>query len=156
MHGYNLALFHCLACMRGEVAFPHGPGVLEPGARQPGIQSAPKRTKVVYRKLETYRSLVTVISRSFWSIDPLDPHSQWDFVATDQLVLVLYDSAVSRVNSLIALGAWIIWNHRNRIVFDGISPSVSAALCQAREEQQLWEMAGAKGLSFLAATIRGT
>jgi hypothetical protein len=33
------------------------------------------------------------------------------------------------VNSLIALGAWIIWNHRNRIVFDGISPSVSAALC---------------------------
>jgi hypothetical protein len=60
------------------------------------------------------------------------------------------------INSLIALGAWIIWNHRNRIVFDGISPSVSAALCQAREEQQLWEMAGAKGLSFLAATIRGT
>jgi hypothetical protein len=51
------------------------------------------------------------------------------------------------VNSLIALGAWIIWNHRNRIVFDGISPSVSVALCQAREDQQLWEMAGAKGLS---------
>ena len=66
------------------------------------------------------------------------------------------DMIMKGVNSLIALGAWIIWNHRNRIVFDGISPSVSAALCQAREEQQLWEMAGAKGLSFLAATIRGT
>ena len=66
------------------------------------------------------------------------------------------DMIMKGVNSLIALGAWIIWNHRNRIVFDGISPSVSAALCQAREEQQLWEMAGAKGLSFLATTIRGT
>jgi hypothetical protein len=66
------------------------------------------------------------------------------------------DTIMRGVNSLIALGAWIIWNHRNRIVFDGISPSVSAALCQAREEQQLWEMARAKGLSFLAATIRST
>jgi hypothetical protein len=47
------------------------------------------------------------------------------------------DMIMKGVNSLIALGAWIIWNHRNRIVFDGISPSVSAALCQAREEQQL-------------------
>lgn len=36
-----------------------------------------------------------VISRSFWSIDLLDPHSLWDFVAMDQLILVLYDSAVS-------------------------------------------------------------
>jgi hypothetical protein len=61
------------------------------------------------------------------------------------------DMAMRGLNSLIALGAWNLWNHRNRIVFDGLSPSVSAALCQAREEQQLWEMARAKGLSFLAA-----
>jgi hypothetical protein len=27
-----------------------------------------KRTKVVYRKLESYRSLMIVISRSFWCI----------------------------------------------------------------------------------------
>jgi hypothetical protein len=74
------------------------------------------------------------------------------FVATE--MLVFGDMAMRGLNSLIALGAWILWNPRNRIVFDGISPSVSAALCQAREEQQLWEMAGAKGLSFLAATIR--
>jgi hypothetical protein len=64
------------------------------------------------------------------------------------------DMAMGGLNSLIALGAWILWNHRNRIVFDGLSSSVSAALCQAREEHQLWEMAGAKGLSFLAATSR--
>jgi hypothetical protein len=77
---------------------------------------------------------------------------QYFFVATE--MLVFGDMAMRGLNSLIALGAWILWNPRNRIVFDGISPSVSAALCQAREEQQLWEMAGAKGLSFLAATIR--
>jgi hypothetical protein len=62
------------------------------------------------------------------------------------------DMAMRGLNSLIALGAWILWNHQDRIVFDRLSPSVSAALCQAREERQLWEMAGAKGLSFLAAT----
>jgi hypothetical protein len=64
------------------------------------------------------------------------------------------DMAMRGLNSLIALGAWILWNHRNRIFFDGLSPSVSAALCQAREEQQFWETAGAKGLSFLVATTR--
>jgi hypothetical protein len=48
------------------------------------------------------------------------------------------DMAMGGLNSLIALGAWILWNHRNRIVFDGLSSSVSAALSQAREEHQLW------------------
>jgi hypothetical protein len=43
---------------------------------------------------------VIVIFGSFWSIDPLDPHSQWDFVATDQLVLVLYDSVVCLIIKL--------------------------------------------------------
>lgn len=54
-----------------------------------------REPKVVYRKLEIYRSLMIVISQSFWSIDLLDPHSLWDFVATDQMILVLYDSVVS-------------------------------------------------------------
>jgi hypothetical protein len=34
------------------------------------------------------------------------------------------DLAMRGLNSLIALGAWILWNHWNRIVFDGLSPSV--------------------------------
>jgi hypothetical protein len=29
------------------------------------------------------------------------------------------------VNSLIILGAWIIWKHRNACVFEGASPSIS-------------------------------
>jgi hypothetical protein len=45
------------------------------------------------------------------------------------------DLAMRGLNSLIALGAWILWNHQNRIVFDGLPPSVSTSLGQAREEQ---------------------
>jgi hypothetical protein len=30
-----------------------------------------------------------------------------------------------RVISLIILGAWVIWKHRNACVFDGVAPSVN-------------------------------
>lgn len=32
------------------------------------------------------------------------------------------------LNSLIVLGAWVIWNHRNRCVFDGAVPNIAEAL----------------------------
>jgi hypothetical protein len=54
-------------------------------------------------------------------------------------------------NSLMVLGAWIIWKHRNRCLFDGLAPSVPTALHLAREEALMWTMAGAKGLSLLQA-----
>ena len=57
------------------------------------------------------------------------------------------------LNSLIMLGAWKIWNLRNRCVFDGETPSLSRILKQADEERNLWELAGAKGLSYLAAPL---
>jgi hypothetical protein len=59
------------------------------------------------------------------------------------------------LNSLIILGAWLIWNHRNRCVFDGQSPSLPYILRQADDERRLWELAGAKGLSYLAAPLPG-
>jgi hypothetical protein len=55
------------------------------------------------------------------------------------------------LNSLIALGAYIIWNHRNRCVFDNWIPNVTLAIRMAMEERWMWEMAGAKGLSYLSA-----
>jgi hypothetical protein len=55
------------------------------------------------------------------------------------------------LNSMIILGAWILWKHRNRCVFDGAAPSLVAALSQADDERSAWEMAGAKGISFLMA-----
>jgi hypothetical protein len=55
------------------------------------------------------------------------------------------------LNSTIILGAWILWKHSNRCVFDGDAPSLAAALSQADEERSVCEMAGAKGISFLMA-----
>jgi hypothetical protein len=55
------------------------------------------------------------------------------------------------LNSLIILGAWMLWKHHNRCVFDGLSPSGAAVLSAAREEVRLWCLAGAKGLSSLPA-----
>jgi hypothetical protein len=37
-------------------------------------------------------------------------------------------------NSLVILGAWSIWKHRNRCVFDDLRPSVGVALQLARDE----------------------
>jgi hypothetical protein len=55
------------------------------------------------------------------------------------------------VNSLIILGAWVLWNHRNRCVFDGSATSVAGALILAGEERRLWTSVGARGLSLLSA-----
>jgi hypothetical protein len=54
-------------------------------------------------------------------------------------------------NSLVVLGAWVIWKHRNLCVFNGSAPSVPTALQMAREEALLWTVTGAKGMSLLQA-----
>jgi hypothetical protein len=63
--------------------------------------------------------------------------------------LRVQDQVQRGFNSLVILGAWVIWKHRNQCVFRGASPSVAAALLEAREEAWLWTMARAKDLSFL-------
>jgi hypothetical protein len=55
------------------------------------------------------------------------------------------------LNSLIILGAWSIWRHRNDCVFNGIVPNVNVALRLAREEAFCWSLAGAKGFPLLSA-----
>ena len=55
------------------------------------------------------------------------------------------------VNSIIILGAWLIWKHRNCCVFDGEIPNVSRVVEAFREEVQLWPVAGARGVSYLLA-----
>ena len=53
------------------------------------------------------------------------------------------------LNSLVILGAWCLWRHRNNCVFNGSSPSVAAAISLASEEAHLWSLAGARGLTLL-------
>jgi hypothetical protein len=38
-------------------------------------------------------------------------------------------------------------------VFDGVAPNMAACLTQADEERRVWELAGAKGISFLMAQL---
>jgi hypothetical protein len=67
--------------------------------------------------------------------------------------LYMTTSALSRkgLNSLINLGAWILWNYRNWCVFDGAAPKMVESLILFGNERRIWMMAGARGLSHLMA-----
>jgi hypothetical protein len=49
-------------------------------------------------------------------------------------------------NSLIILGAQILWKHRNACAFEGSAPNLQLALQSFSDELHLWQAAGAKGL----------
>jgi hypothetical protein len=53
------------------------------------------------------------------------------------------------LNSLVVLGAWTLWN-QNRCVFDGAATYKAAAMTQT-EERKVWELDGARGVSYFAA-----
>ena len=57
------------------------------------------------------------------------------------------------VNSIIILGAWLIWKHRNACVFEGAEPSTASLLRAFDEERHLWCLAGAKGLRRLGLVV---
>jgi hypothetical protein len=67
--------------------------------------------------------------------------------------LIIGGAARRGLNSIIILGAWVLWKHRNRCGFDVAAPSLAAALSQAGEDRLMWEVAGARGLSSLAAPL---
>jgi hypothetical protein len=45
------------------------------------------------------------------------------------------------INTLIILGSWMIWNHRNRCIFEKEAPNMARALVMAGEERKLWALA---------------
>jgi hypothetical protein len=45
------------------------------------------------------------------------------------------------LDSLIILGAWMVWKHRNRVVFDGATPDLTLLLRSAEEERHKWQLA---------------
>jgi hypothetical protein len=53
------------------------------------------------------------------------------------------------VNSAIILGAWCLWLHRNRVIFDGDSPTIGKVHRRFIDELSLWVLAGAKHLGSL-------
>ena len=77
-------------------------------------------------------------------------HNWWERVSNA-------DSEMLRkgINSLIILGAWTLWTHCNKCVFDGADPSVVGALAVAEEGRRSWSLMGARGLSLLATFTLG-
>ena len=73
-------------------------------------------------------------------------HSWWERVSK-----AVSDLVKKGINSLIILGAWTLWTHRNRCVFDGAAPNVTGALAVAEDDRRSWSLAGARGLSLLDA-----
>jgi hypothetical protein len=49
-----------------------------------------------------------------------------------------HDQIKRGLNSLSTLGAWTLWNHRNRCVFDGASPSLARTFHLTSEELYSW------------------
>jgi hypothetical protein len=66
-------------------------------------------------------------------------------------------SGVARrgLNTLIILGAWTLWKHRNSCVFDKKSPNIEEAIRKADQEKDMWSCAGARDLLLLTAPITG-
>jgi len=51
------------------------------------------------------------------------------------------DQTKKDLNSIIILGAWSIWNHHNRCMFDGIQSSlISSVLVLVKDEFVLWSL----------------
>ncbi|GJN27928.1 hypothetical protein PR202_gb15994 [Eleusine coracana subsp. coracana] len=72
---------------------------------------------------------------------------EW-WIKTDKLVPSVFTKCL---NSLIVLGAWMIWKQHNDGVFNGASPNVSRTLSLIKEEDQLWGLACARELLCLPA-----
>jgi hypothetical protein len=124
--------------------------------------SHPERCPLCDQEPETIDHLVgCVFARNFWFILPgqvnlqsFTPQieenvMQWWKNCSDQLQRI----ARKGLNSLIILGLWTIWNHRNRCVFDGLSPNLETAIRRAEEEREMWELDVAKSLALLTAPI---
>jgi len=64
-------------------------------------------------------------------------HNWWERVSN-----VASEMLRKGINSLIILGEWTLWTHRNKCVFDGAAPSVAGALAVAEDERRSWSLAG--------------
>lgn len=52
-------------------------------------------------------------------------------------------------NSVVVLGAWMLWKHRNAGVFEHSNPNIHSLVHMFKEEAHLWSLAGARGLRAL-------
>jgi hypothetical protein len=104
--------------------------------------------------------LVTcVFSRQVWfrvlqkfGLQILAPQTDLFFSDWSAAASARVDGQVQKgFNSIIILGAWSIWKHWNRCVFNGAPPDVSCVVSVIEEELHQWSIAEARGVSHLLA-----
>jgi hypothetical protein len=59
------------------------------------------------------------------------------------------------LNSLIILGAWLLWTHCNQWCFDGASPNLQGILASVFKEVRLWGVVGARGITGASPNLQG-
>lgn len=100
-----------------------------------------------------------VFSRQVWfmvlqtySLQTLAPLNDLSFFDWWMAASNRVDGLVKKgFDSILILGAWTIWKHRNRYVFDGITPDVSCVVSVIKEDLRQWSFAGARGVSHVLA-----
>ena len=101
-----------------------------------------------------------VLSRQFWfnilqlfGLDVLAPQpndscfDDWWANSSDKVT----GQVKKGLNSIIILGAWSLWIHRNHCVFYGGTPNLATIVSAFKEEVRQWALAGARGVSHLLA-----
>ena len=84
----------------------------------------------------------------------VSPHSLHSHVSFDSLWEKVEASFAGDMrkglNSLVILGVWSVWKHRNDCFFNGAVPNVITVLSLAMDEARLCCLAGARGLTLLS------
>ena len=124
----------------------------------------PEKCLLCDQEEETINHLLVgcVFSRQFWvlllqriGLAQLSP--QPGVISFDEwwrgAVMLVNGEVKKGLNSLIILGAWSLWRHRNDCVFEGLSPSLATVLTMAGDALNKWSMAGARGLCLLSAFV---
>jgi len=87
-----------------------------------------------------------------YSLQTLAPLNDLSFFDWWMAASTRVDGLVKKgFDSILILGAWTIWKHRNRCVFDGITPDVSCVVSVIKEDLRQWSFAGARGVSHVLA-----
>jgi nuclear pore complex protein Nup210 len=68
------------------------------------------------------------------------------WIKVDKLVPKIFKKGI---NSLIVLGAWMIWKQRNNCASNRAMPNMQRILTHIEEEAHLWCLAGARELAWL-------
>lgn len=113
-------------------------------------------------KLWTISLCLAFFSRQFWfffvsriGLAVLAPQLgeisflDWWRKASSSLPLLMQKG----LNSIVILGAWTLWRHRNDCLFDGNPPRLAAALSMAGSDLWFQGRAGAKDIQLLEATF---